>query len=737
MIGAASTAAGDEDDAQRQSAVSSARAALQRILGSRAGDFSLEWIAAESGHPVYEISASGGQVAVKGSSGAAMVRAAYGYLRENCRGMITWGGRRVDLPARLPDQIHRRRICPNRFVQYFNPCTFGYSAAFWTWDRWERELDWMALHGVNMPLALDGQEAIWQKVWSSFGVTPAEWDRFTTGPAHLPWHRMGNINHFDGPLPQGWIDQKKELQKKILGRMLDLGMTPIVPAFAGHVPQAFLRIYPKVKTSTMLWGGEASAGLPRESSTFLLHPTEADLFKEVGMRFITEYKREFQTGEYYLADSFNELTMPAMANQHRYEQLRTYARSIFESIQAGDAHGRWVMQGWVFANNPGFWDNPSTAAFLSAVPDDRLLIIDYASDMDAVHEFDYHDAPDAWKRLDSFHGKGWIVGMAHTFGGNNNIKGNLPLIASKPFEVMRNPRRGNLLGWGMDMEGIESNEVVYELMTDVGWATEKIELASWIPDYCRARYGAYPAALAEAWKLFLESAYGADTWKTKHAFQCRPSLDPKPQFVDTSPVFHRAVSLFLSCADELRSCRLYCNDLIEFVAQAAGGAIDQRLAQACVEHKAGRPEGRDRAAKEALELLARVDGLVHLRPDRRLETWVESARSWARGPDEAAYYDRNGRLLITMWGWKELEDYASRIYSGLIRDYYLGRWRTFFDGLAAGLAVSIEEWEIDWLSRPYSPSPPRPVADLVAEARLLVKLDGGLERPPQAERLPH
>jgi alpha-N-acetylglucosaminidase len=730
MLAACPLAASQEDgdsSAHRSSAATSAghsgglgcvppaRAALKRLLGAWSDDFRLDWILSENGSEVYEVSASGGQVSVKGSSGVALLRGAYVYLRDSGQAMITWSGWRLDLAARLPDMAHRRAACPYRFVQYFNPCTFGYSTAFWSWERWERELDWMALHGINMPLALDGQEAIWQSIWSSFGVSSAEWNRFTTGPAQLPWHRMGNINNFGGPLPQGWIDQKKELQKKILARIRAFGMTPIVPAFAGHVPEAFLRIYPEAKKFTLLWGGDAVSGLPRESRTFLLHPSETDLFKEVGRRFITEYKREFQTGEYYLADSFNELIIPT-AREARYEDLKAFSRNVYESIRAGDPNGKWVMQGWLFANDPTSWDRKSTAAFLSAVPDDRMLIIDYASDMDSVHEIDYHDAPDAWKRLDSFYGKSWIDGMAHTFGGNNNVKGNLPLIASKPFEVMKSPRRGRLAGWGLDMEGIESNEVVYELMTDVGWLAEKVDLSSWIPAYCRSRYGAYPAAMAEAWALLIQSAYGSGVWKTKHAFQSRPSLEPEPQFVETGPVFQKAVELFLSCAAQLRSSRLYCNDLIEFVAQAAGGSIDRGLQAACRAHREGRPEARDANAHHAMKMLIRVDGLLNLRPDRRLETWVRDARSWAASVDEAAYYDSNARLLITFWGWRELEDYASRLYSGLIRDYYLERWKTFFASLAAGRPPALDEWELGWLSAPYAPSAPWPVTDLTAEA---------------------
>lgn len=39
------------------------------------------------------------------------------------------------------------------------------SYVWWDWQRWEKEIDWMALQGINLPLAFTGQEAIWQKVF--------------------------------------------------------------------------------------------------------------------------------------------------------------------------------------------------------------------------------------------------------------------------------------------------------------------------------------------------------------------------------------------------------------------------------------------------------------------------------------------------------------------------------------------------------------------------------------------
>jgi len=444
--------------------------------------------------------------------------------------------------------------------------------------------------------------------------------------------------------------------------------------------------------------------MPRLAKTFFLDPRHGDLFKEVGSRFIQAYNQEFGQNKYYLADPFNELNVP-VTRDHRYEDLAQYGRLIYESILAGDPNGKWALQAWLF-EDVHFWDPKSVKTFLSGIPNDRMLIIDYGNSQREI-----------WQANQAYSGKPWIYAMAHTFGGNNNVKGNLPRIDERPAEVLASPQKGNLVGWGICPEGIETNEVVYELMTDIGWSDHKIPLDQWLADYSRSRYGDCPPAMREAWKLLLQSAYSAGSYNSRHAWQCRPSLDPKPTAVNAGHVFVQAVEQFISCAGQLQASQLYRNDLIELVCQAVGGSVDRRLAAACKAHKAGEAETRDQMAQECLDMLLRIDALMDLRKDRRLETWSNDARSWGRSPDEAFYYDTNGRLLITFWGWSPLEDYASRVWSGLIRDYYAGRWRTFFDGLAGRNTEPVDLWEQTWLSTPYRPSRPLPVPDLVSEAK--------------------
>lgn len=61
-------------------------------------------------------------------------------------------------------------VCPPRFRYYQNVCTQSYSYVWWDWARWEKEIDWMALSGINLALAFTGQEAIWQRVEYLFCV---------------------------------------------------------------------------------------------------------------------------------------------------------------------------------------------------------------------------------------------------------------------------------------------------------------------------------------------------------------------------------------------------------------------------------------------------------------------------------------------------------------------------------------------------------------------------------------
>ena len=167
--------------------------------------------------------------------------------------------------------------------------------------QWEQFIDWMALNGVNMPLAITGQEAVWQAVGKRFGMTDAELGAFLPGPPYLPFCWMGCLDGRGGPLPSDWIPKHIELEQRILARERELGMTPVLQGFTGHLPKAIADKFPGTNVQKIHWFG---------FDTWMLDPTDP-LFQRLGTAWIEEQTRLFGTNHLYAADSFIEMTPPS------------------------------------------------------------------------------------------------------------------------------------------------------------------------------------------------------------------------------------------------------------------------------------------------------------------------------------------------------------------------------------------------------------------------------------------
>ena len=93
-----------------------------------------------------------------------------------------------DLPAKLPLADFQINTL-DKFRYMSNVCTFGYTYAFWNWAKWEAHIDWMALSGINLPLAFTGQEVIWKRIWkmvNRFRAYPKELNFIGKNQCKLP-----------------------------------------------------------------------------------------------------------------------------------------------------------------------------------------------------------------------------------------------------------------------------------------------------------------------------------------------------------------------------------------------------------------------------------------------------------------------------------------------------------------------------------------------------------------------
>src|SRR6185312_8146875 len=227
--------------AQQTNVISQRKAAkslVHRIIPSKASSFEVEIIPSANGKDIFEIKSRGNKIILSGNNPVSIASALNWYLKYYCHCQVSWNGDNLNLPNPLPrlkEKIRKKTSYDHRV--YLNYCTFSYTMPWWTWKRWEREIDWMALHGINMPLAVTGQEAVWYNTLTHFRMNDQEIRSFLVGPAYFAWQWMSNIEGWGGPLPKSWIDSHIELGQKILARERELGMTPILQGFTGYVPK--------------------------------------------------------------------------------------------------------------------------------------------------------------------------------------------------------------------------------------------------------------------------------------------------------------------------------------------------------------------------------------------------------------------------------------------------------------------------------------------------------------------
>ena len=363
----------------------------------------------------FSYEAKDGKVLVKGENDLAIVRGCYEYLKDHAGVMVTWQQRHPKI-EKYPDAELTVGGTPHKFRHHFNVCTFGYTMPYWKWDRWEEELDWLALHGVNMPLAMVGYQAVARKVWTDLGVSEKGLEDYFPGPAFAPWFIMGNLYKHNGPCPDEYIDETKVLQDQILLRMRELGMTPVAPGFAGFVPEEYAETHDKTNFHARAhW-----CALPGECQSWWIAPG-TQTFTELTKVWMQTYTNMFGPVKYFLADSFNEMEIPVTSSLN--EDLQRYGRESYQAIHAAISDAVWVMQGWMFYFQKDTWTREAVQSFLKDIPVGGIIIIDLANDNMQV-----------WKEHDGFYGHEWLRCIAHTFGGFNDPHGELQKNYSKMFD---------------------------------------------------------------------------------------------------------------------------------------------------------------------------------------------------------------------------------------------------------------------------------------------------------------
>lgn len=644
--------------------VKAARDLTKRIIPDWADNFS--FVKSETADSVdrFTLYSDGDKIVIKANNAGTMAVGLNYYLRHYALTEVSWyADEPVEHPAVMPavsDTVAVEARLARRF--FLNYCTSGYSMPWWSWRDWERFIDWMALNGVNLPLATTGQEAIWYNVWTKLGLSDEEVRTYFTGPAHLPWHRMCNLDRWQGGLPHEWLDDQLELQKQIIARERELSMTPVLPGFAGHVPEAFAKRYPEAKTTTVSqWGG-----FPDEYRCTYLSPADT-LFAAIQKEYLTEQTRLFGTDHIYGIDPFNEVDPPTW----NPDSLAMISRNIYESVAAVDPDAVWLQMAWILYADPAHWTPVTAKAYLQGVPQGRMMLLDY-----------FCENTEEWKLFDKFYGQPYIWCYLGNFGGNSFLASPLKDVAGRIDDVFANGG-DNFCGIGSTLEGIDVNPYAYEYILSRAWRMpEGMDDVDKIVD---TRVGRVDPTARKAWRLLVDSVFIQPAVCGEGSLtNARPSLEGFSWWT-VNPNYRYANSKLVDAWGmmlEVDSCSRdsHVFDCVNLGRQAMSNyfmAVRDDFAKAYV---AGDTIAMIASGERMKELLSDLTRLLRGHRSFSLRKWIDDARAKGLTPEQKDYYERNARTLVTIWGpSRDLNDYANRQWAELNEYYYGVRWSMFID----------------------------------------------------------
>lgn len=578
----------------------------------------------------------------------------------------------VELPQqfRMPAKpIRKEALVKDRF--FLNYCTYGYTMPWWKWPQWERFIDWMALNGINMPLAITGQEAVWYEVWKEFGMTDEEIRSYFSGPAHLPWHRMANLDGFGGPLPMSWLEGQKALQQQIVAREREFNMTPVLPAFAGHVPKRFAEMHPEADIQQL------SAWCGFEPTHFL--NSSDPLFAKIQKSFMEKEIAFFGTDHIYGVDPFNEMDPPSWEPDY----LAKVSQNIYTSLQQSDPAARWLQMTWVFYYKRKSWTPERLRAYLTAVPQDKLVLLDY-----------FCEKTEVWRTTDGFYGQPFIWSYLGNFGGNTMLVGNINELEKK-LDAALKEAGPNMTGIGSTLESFDVSPQIYEYLFDRVWESQP-DVRQWIKNWGYARTATHH--YDDEWLLLNDSVY--KDWSfygLGTQLVARPSLEghgtyyTKPYYSYSNDTLKKICKAFVTSFSSKDNVHYfgppwtwkdtYQYDLVNLFSQWMGNHFMDIRNDFTVAYKNRDIRKMERQVEMANQLFADVDTLLNTHPAFMLGPWIEAAREWGTTEEEKDYYERQARTLLTVWGGPVLNDYANRMWGGLVGDYYAKRWNLFFEAV--------------------------------------------------------
>jgi len=613
-------------------------------------------------------------------------------------------------------------------------------------------MDWLSLSGINMILALTGQEEIQYRVLSKLGLRDIDIRQWFNGPALLTWSRGQNEygNNICGPLPRSWMQAQFDMQRNfILPRLRSLGIVGQLPGFQGNVPIQLKDIV-------------QDANITQQGATGWMDALDP-LYGKIADMYMKELLDAFGTDHWYQLDGyFNGETAPWMvrndngngnnANYHDHDNYESNNKSIdyrdvdsssfhhvqlnddmphdndwyhrgsavYQALQRSDPDAMWSFQGFAFIG----WDDNSLQqakalkGFVDAAPPGHFVIMDMSytgmGEWQKFHNASFFGAPFVWTAL-------------HDFGGTDGIKGDIRRINRIPYELVHNT---SIVGVGGTPEGIDQNPAYYDFLFESNFRTAPVkDLNKYMGKRKVQQYGLgklaspssrqIPKHVKRSWSLLMQSLYSDERSvqdKTGIAhLQPSDSLfeknrqTPSPELCQVFQAWkHLLRAAQLAQSEQSVSLSEGNNEPFRYDLVNLGREVLAQLSTPAALNFTDSTKSKPLVLEELLTtagfyigLLNDTDTLVATDQAFLLGPWIEAAKQWGNSATDDCYaselestncihfYEWNARTQITTWN--PTQKNSTKIPGGPI-DYAAKQWSGLFqDYYAARAAILLHQ----------------------------------------------
>lgn len=657
----------------------------------------------KNGGDRFEISTKSNKLYVMATSKSAAGQGINWYLKYYANQMLSHSGDNIKSLPYLPKiknkEIHKS-WADKRFA--LNYCTFNYTMSFWGWKEWEKELDWMALNGVNVALTLTGVEEVWYNVLKQISYTDQEIDEFIPGPAFYAWWLMGNLEGWGGPMPEKMRKDKVVLQQQIIKRMRELGIQPELHGFYGMVPGLLRQKFPQAK---IIDQGKWAGDFDRPA---MLDPSDP-LFEKIGNIYYQEIKKLYGSDiNYFGGDPFHE------GGKTDGIDVTAAGKSIQKLMQKHYAGSTWLLMGW--GGNP-------KKELLAGLDKKHTIVQDL-----------FGEAANEWEKSGSYNNFPFMWNIVNNFGGKEGMYGKLDRFVTESQRASKK-YHNTFAGVGVMPEGIMDNPIVYDMVLSLPWLTPAKDAKSFVKAYPQYRYGKYNESAVKAWQVFLKTAYISHTsyqeGPTESLLCARPSLDIKSVsswgtrkiFYDPT-LFETGVKNLIDAAGSFKNVPTYRFDVINAVRQVVANKSQVFHTRMKNAYNSKDVYAYAKASKSFLRLILLQDSLLKGDQHFMLSTWIKQARNLGYDPSSKDLCERNARMLITIWGpdnnpSTNLHEYSHREWNGLLSTLYFDRWHLFINQQQMELEGKITN--------------PKPIDFFSIEKKWAKEIGGDFTEAPEAD----